>query len=106
MDLVFRSIKSIDKRAVFPIAYLIHSFVQTHRNTGSAEVCENEILFCKAYFFTIGKVSYSPYGLSCVNGVICFDSSCKFNYPQDNLFTYLVNALMRMRPGYMVKIPL
>lgn len=106
MDLLFRSsVKSIDKKAVFPIAYLIHSFLQNHNNAGSATICPDKIEFCKGIFFTVGKVSLSPYGIECRNGTIYYDGLGNFQYPHDNLFTWLVNALMQLKPGLLAKIP-
>lgn len=106
MDLRFRFITGVDKKAIFPLAYLIHSYVQNHRNVGCTEICANDISFTKGIVFTIGRISYVPYGLECRNGIIFYDGSMDFSYPKDSLFTYLVNALAELSPCNIAKIPL
>ena len=104
MDLRLNGVNSIDRKAVFPVAFLIHSFLQNHNNVGCVEVCENEIAFTKAVFFKVGKILYVPYGLECCNKIIYYDGSGNFTYPHDKLFNFLVNALMSITPGHLAKI--
>lgn len=105
MDLRFSLINGVDRKAVFPLSYLIHSYLQSHNNIGCIEIRRNEIGFTKGVLFTIGKISYAPYGLECRNGIVCYDESGNFKYPKDNLFTFLVNAIMQLSPGHIVKMP-
>ena len=106
MNLLFGySVKSIDKKAVFPVSYLIYSFLQNHRNVGDATIYANEIKFSKGVFFSVGNVSFSPYGLVCRDKTLYYDGMANFQYPQnDKLFTQLVNGLMNLKPGYMARI--
>ena len=94
MNIRLSLVKQIDNRAWFPLAALIHSYLQ----------CENEIRFTKGVFFTLGRINYAPYQIVCRNGVIYYDGTGILNVPKDDLFVFLVNALRQLRPGYMVKL--
>lgn len=101
-----QGIKGVDRKAVFPIAYLIHSYLRSHKSPGSATICRDEINFAKAVFFTTGRVSYAPYGLQCINGIVQYDGNSSFQYPHDDLFTFLVNAIIQLKPGFLIKVPI
>ena len=45
---------------------------------------------------------YEPYGLVCRNGIIYSEENNNFSYPNDDLFTFLVNALLQLKEGYMI----
>lgn len=96
---------TVGKNAVFPIAYLIWSYLQTNHNLGCVEIHRDKILFTKHVFFTVGKISYEPYGLVCKDNVIYCDGKNNFPHPHDGLFTFLVNALLQLRDGYMIPFP-
>lgn len=104
MNIRLSLVKRIEPCAWFPLAALIHSYLQNHSNVGAVEICENEIRFTKGVFFTMGRISYVPYQIACRNGVIYYDGAGVQNVPDDFLFTFLVNALRQLRPGYMVKM--
>lgn len=104
MDIRFSSIKGVDPKAYFPLAALIRSFLSNHNNVGTINMESDKINFTKGIFFSVGKVSYAPYGLSCRNGIIYFDGENIPHCERDNLFTYLVNAIHQLKPGYIVKI--
>ncbi len=104
MNIRLSLVKQIDNRAWFPLAVLIHSYLQNHSNVGAVEICENEIRFTKGVFFTLGRINYAPYQIVCRNGVIYYDGTGIQNVPKDDLFVFLVNALRQLRPGYMVKL--
>ena len=101
MYLRSRSCK-IDKKAVFPLAHLIWSFLQNHHNIGDVCIWSDRIEFSKHIFFTVGKIMYEPYGLVCRNGIIYSEENNNFSYPNDDLFTFLVNALLQLKEGYMI----
>jgi len=104
MDIRFSLIDKVDGKSLAPIVNLIHSFLDTHPNVGCIEICRNEIRFTKGVFFTIGRISYSPYNISCRNGIIFYDGTETPNIPKDDLSTILYNAIIRLRQGYVVKI--
>lgn len=104
MDLRFSLIDGVDRKAVFPMAYLIHSYLQSHSNVGGIEIRRNKIAFTKGVFFTTGKIMYAPYGLKCRNGIVFFDGTPPSSYPHDTLFTLLVNGLIQLKSGYIFKI--
>lgn len=104
MKILLSSVQKVDNRAYFPLAALIHSYLQNHSNVGTVEIGENEIRFSKGVFFTLGRISYAPYHIVCKNGVVCYDGNGIENTPNDNLFVFLVNALRQLRPGYMIKL--
>ncbi len=97
-------VNKIDNRAWFPLAALIHSYLQNHPYVGSVEISENQIRFTKGIFFTLGCINYAPHQIVCRNGVIYYEGTGILNKPQDDLFIFLVNALRQLRPGYMVKL--
>lgn len=104
MDIRFSTIKGVDPKAYFPLAALIRSFLSNHSKVGTINIETDKINFNKGVFFSVGKVSYAPYGLSCRDGIIYFNGE---NIPQcerDNLFIFLVNAIRQLKPGYIVKI--
>lgn len=103
MNIRLSLVKGIDKRALFPLAALIHSYLQNHSNTGTVEICRDEIRFTKGVFFTVGKINYAPYQIICKNDVIYYEGTGITNAPKDNLFIFLVNALHQLRPGYIAK---
>lgn len=103
MNLRLSLVKKIDGRALFPLAALIHSYLQNH-SVGTIEICENEIRFTKGVFFTVGRVNYTPYQITCRNGVIYYDGTETVNVVKDDLFIFLVNALRQLQPGYIVKL--
>lgn len=97
-------VKGVDPKAIFPLSYLIHSFLQNHNNVGAIVIGGKDITFSRAFFFTAGRIDYEPYGLKCRDGIVYFEGSAKFNYPKnDDLFTFLVNAILKLKPGYMIK---
>lgn len=104
MNIRLSLVKQIDNRAWFPLATLIHSYLQNHSNIGAIEICENEIRFTKGVFFTLGRINYTPYQIVCKNGIIYYEGTGIQNIPKDDLFVFLVNALRQLRPGYMVKL--
>lgn len=104
MNIRLSLVKQIDNRALFPLAALIHSYLQNHSNVGTVEICEKEIQFTKGVFFTLGHIDYTPYQIVCRNGIIYYEGTGIQNVPKDNLFVFLVNALRQLRPGYMVKL--
>lgn len=104
MDLLLFSVKGVDPKAYLPLASLIRSFLENHQRVGSIEICRDCISFNKAYFFTVGKISYLPYGLIYRDGFIYYEGDSIPNCVNDNLLTYLVNAIASLRPGYVVKI--
>jgi hypothetical protein len=98
------SIKGIDQKAWFPLAYLIYSYLQNHKNAGEVSIGKYAITFSKAIFFTSGKIAYEPYGIECRNGIVCYDGCGNFDYPRNNtLFIFLVNAFRQLKPGYYLK---
>ena len=103
MGIRLEMIKGVDPKAYFPLAYLVHSFLQNHNNVGTVNIGENSITFSKAVFFTVGKIIYEPYGLVCRNGIVYYEGNAGFNYPHDRLFSFLVNAIHRLKPGYIAK---
>lgn len=104
MDVRLSCIDKVDKKAITPITYLIMSFIENHPNVGCIEIGKDEISFTKGYFFTIGKIKYAPYGLSCVNGVVCYDGAQDYSVPNNNRAYLLVNILLQIRRGQMSRI--
>ena len=104
MDVRFSLIDSVDKKAVAPLTYLIMSYIEQHPNVGCIEICRDQISFTKGIFFTVGKIKYAPYGLSCQNGVICYDGNQNYSIPQNQRAYLLFNILMQLRRGQMSKI--
>lgn len=104
MNIRLSLVKQIDNRACFPLAVLIHSYLQNHSNVGTVEICDNEIRFTKGVFFTVGRINYAPYHIVCRDWVIYYDGPGIQNVPKDSLFTSLVNALHQLRRGYMLKL--
>ena len=82
MNIRLSLIKQIDSRAWFPLAALIHSYLQNHHNVGAVEICENEIRFTKGVFFTLGRINYTPYQIVCRNGVIYYEGAGIQNVPK------------------------
>lgn len=104
MNIRLSLVKQIDNRAWFPLAALIHSYLQNHSNIGAVEICKNEIRFTKGVFFTIGRIEYAPYQIVCKDGVIYYNGT-GFQYAsKDDLFFFLMSALRQLRPGYMIKL--
>lgn len=104
MDITFLAINTVDPKAYFPLASLIRSFLTNHKNVGTIYIERDKISFSKGVFFSVGKIYYEPYGLYYQNGTVYFNGE---NIPQcerDSLFTYLVNAIHQLKPGYVVKI--
>lgn len=104
MNIRLSLVDRVDNRAIFPLSVLIHSYLQNHSNVGAVEICPNEIRFSKCTFFTIGRIDYSPYQIVCRNGVIYYEGTEPLNATKDDLYIALINALYRLRPGYMVKL--
>ena len=50
MNIRLSLVKEIDRQAYFPLAALIHSYLQNHSNVGAVEICTNEIRFTKGVF--------------------------------------------------------
>lgn len=104
MNIRLSSVKKIDGRALFPLAALIQSYLQNHQNVGTIEICKNEIRFTKGVFFTVGRIDYIPYQITCRNEVIYYEGTETVNAVRDNLFVFLVNALRQLQPGYIIKL--
>ncbi len=104
MNIRLSLVRQIDNNALFPLAALIHSYLQNHSNIGTIEICKNEIRFTKGVFFTLGRINYAPYQITYRNGVIHYDGTSFQNVPKDELFAFIVNALHQLRPGYMIKL--
>lgn len=104
MDIRFGFIDKVDGKAIFPLARIIHSYLQTHPNIGTITIDCDKVEFTKAYFFKVGEVHYSPYGLECKNNVIYISGPRPDEYPHDNLFTFLVNAIHQLKRGYVIKL--
>lgn len=104
MDIRFSLIEAVEPKAVWPLARLIHSFLQTHNNVGCIEIGRNEISFTKGFFFSVGKVSYEPYELENRNGTIVFKGSTSPAYTKDDLFVILVNAIRQLKKGYVITL--
>ncbi len=104
MNIRLSLVKQIDNRAWFPLAALIHSYLQNHSNVGTVEIGDDEIRFTKGIFFTVGRIKYAPYRIVCRDWVIYYEGTGIQNAPKDDLFVFLVNALRQLRPGYMIKL--
>lgn len=104
MDIRFGFIDKVDSKAIFPLARIIHSYLQTHSNFGTITIDCDKVEFTKAYFFKVGEIHYAPYGLECKDKVIYFNGLRPEKYPQDNLFTLLVNAIHQLKRGYVIKL--
>lgn len=105
MDLLMSTaIRGADQSTWFPLAFLIHSFLQNHKIVGSIDIGKQDITFSKAVFFTVGRIDYEPYGLVCRDGIVYYEGSAKFNYPNDMFFFRLVSAIRALKPGYLVKL--
>lgn len=50
MNIRLSLVRQIDNNALFPLAALIHSYLQNHSNIGTIEICKNEIRFTKGVF--------------------------------------------------------
>lgn len=104
MNIRLSLVKEIDRRAYFPLAALIHSYLQNHSNVGAVEICTNEIRFTKGVFFTVGRIDYAPYQIVCRNNVIYYEGEGIQYASRDDLLLFLVNALHQLKPGYMFKL--
>lgn len=99
------TIRGVDPKTYFPLAFLIHSFLKNHKTVGSIVIGKRDITFSKAVFFTVGRIDYEPYGLMCHDGIVYYEGNAEFNYPyKDKLFIFLVNAIRSLKPGYKVKL--
>lgn len=96
--------KGIDRRALFPLAKLIHSYLQTNPCTKAVEIGINDIRFTKGIFSSSERIKYIPYQIVCRDGMIYFEGENSPNAVKDDLFTLIVNVLYRLQPGYMCKI--
>lgn len=104
MDIRLQSIRGIDPTAYYPLIALIQSFLKTHHNVGTINIGRDEICFNKGIFFSVGKISYIPYGLYHKNGIVCFKGANTLECVKDNLYISLINALHQLKPGYVIKI--
>ncbi len=104
MTICLSLVHGIDKKALWPLSYLIHDYLQQHSSVGTIEICRDEILFKKGFIFTVGRIKYSPYGLVYQDDIIKYMGNGFTDYPQDSLFAFLVNALYRLRPGINVNM--
>lgn len=104
MNIRLTFVKAIDGPALYPLAALIHSYLQANSNVKMIEVGPTDIRFSKGFFSSTAHIKYLPYQLVCKNGVIYYYGEARPGIPNDNLFTLLVNILHQLRPGYICKI--
>lgn len=104
MDICFGFIDKVDNKAIFPLARLIHSYLQAHHNVGTITIDKDRIEFSKAIFFKVGEIHYEPYGFECRNKIVYINGPHSEEYPHDNLFTILVNAIHQLKRGYVIKL--
>lgn len=104
MNIRLSLVKGIDRRALFPMSKLIHSYLQTNPYTKNIAIGQNYISFSKGIFFSDDHIKYAPYQIVCRDGVIFYDGEIFPNVVNDNLFTIIVNVLHQLRPGYICKI--
>lgn len=104
MNIRLSLVKGIDRQALFPLAALIHSYLQTNSNIKTIEIGKNAISFSKGFFSSNDHINYIPYQIICRNGVIYYDGEISPDVVNDTLFTLIVNVLHQLRPGYIAKI--